>query len=143
MLPFSPEDLDTVTAIALENTAGVVPHLNEACVCEGMVVARLSVTGPWECDIEIAVEKGLAEWLTQQMWDQDTVQDDEVRDAVGEIANVIAGGVKGMTPQPGCGLTLPVVTIVQHLDEPTAGALRRCYSVMQKPIVVTTSVAAF
>jgi hypothetical protein len=139
MLPFSTEDLDAVTTIALENTAGVVPHPVDECSSDRWLVASLSVTGPWVCHIEIAIDAGLAEWFTKQMWDQEEVQPDEVRDAVGEIANVIAGGVKGMTPHPGCGLTLPVVSECDTLELPGTEHMRRCFTVMGKPCIITTA----
>lgn len=139
MLPFTPEDLDVVTTIALENTAGVTPHSVENALSTSWVLATLQVTGPWECHVEIAIDANLAEWLTKNMWDQEEVAADEVSDAVGEIANVIAGGIKGMTPAPGCGLTLPVVTVVDALPATSADHIRRFFTVMNLPLAITTA----
>ena len=139
MLPFTPQDLDTVTVISLENTAGVTPHSVDECSSSSWIVATLSVTGPWECHIEVAVDADLAAQLTKLMWDQDSVERDEVFDAVGEIANVIAGGIKGRTPSPGCGLTLPVVDSRAGLEALTNEHIRRYFTVMNRPVAVTTS----
>ncbi len=139
MLPFSPDDLDVVTTIALENTAGVTPHSVDTATSGSWVIATLQVTGPWECRVEIAVDAMLAEWLTKNMLDQEEVAADEVSDAVGEIANVIAGGVKGMTPAPGCGLTLPAVSVIDALPAPSGDHIRRFFTVMNLPLAISTS----
>jgi chemotaxis protein CheX len=137
MLPFTPDDLDIVTVSALEYTAGVTAHSVLDASAASWVVSTLSVTGPWECHVEIAIDADLAAALTRQMWDQDVVADDEVCDAVGEIANVIAGGIKGMTPTPGCGLTLPVTLHGNVSATPETAHLRRYFHVMSKAVCVT------
>lgn len=137
MFPFTQEDVDVVTTIALENTAGVTPHVSDTGESSSWIVAALQVTGPWECRVEIAVDAALAETLTKIMWDQDVVTTDDVRDAVGEIANVVAGGVKGMTPSPGCGLTLPTVASLEALSAPKSTHIRRFFTAMSLPLSVT------
>ena len=65
----------------------------------------------------------------------DPVAADDLRDALGEVANVIGGNIKGLMPQPG-SLTLPVV----ELDDPApAGALlwERPLLWYQDPVVIS------
>lgn len=140
MVPFASEDLDIVTVASLEYTAGVTAHAADHATAPTWVISRLSVTGPWECGVEVAIDADLARMLTSLMWEQEAVLDDDVCDAVGEIANVIAGGIKGMTPVPGCGLTLPVTTFANLAPAPAAPTqLRRHFLVMSKAVVVTTT----
>ena len=138
MTPFTPEDLDIVTIAALEYTAGVTAHTAEEAAAPGWTISQLAVTGPWECSVEVAIDSDLARTLTSLMWDQEIVADDEVCDAVGEIANVIAGGIKGMTPVPGCGLTLPATTF-GVLASATPDQMRRSFIVMAKAVCITVT----
>jgi len=139
MLPFTSEDLDVVTISSLEHTAGVTAHLAKELSQTSWIVSKLSVTGPWECHIEVAIDADLALALTQHMWDQESVEHVEVLDAVGEIANVIAGGVKGMTPVAGCGLTLPETKQGVPSELSSTHQVRRIYHVMSKVVCVTAS----
>ena len=138
MTSFTPEDLDIIAISALEHTAGVTAHTAEEAVAPGWTISQLAVTGPWECNVEVAIDSNLARTLTSLMWDQEAVADDEVCDAVGEIANVIAGGIKGMTPEPGCGLTLPI-TAFGELTPATPEQIRRSFIVMSKAVCVTVT----
>lgn len=132
MTPFSNSDLDDVVALAFEHTAGVISHAVEtdlaAVDAHEWVTASLAVSGPWECSMSLCVESTLATSLTESMWDQADVSAADVDDAIGELANVIAGGVKGMTPHPGCELSTPVVT---------RGALPKMHATMQRSYLVT------
>lgn len=66
---------------------------------------------------------------------QDAVAPDDVRDALGEVANVIGGNIKGLMPQPG-SLTLPVVELDGQAPE---GALlwERPLLWCQDPVVIS------
>lgn len=66
---------------------------------------------------------------------QDAVAPDDLRDALGEVANVIGGNIKGLLPQPG-SLTLPVV----ELDGPAPGGAllwERPLLWCQDPVVIS------
>jgi CheY-specific phosphatase CheX len=106
MQTFSPDDIDAITLLAFEHAAGTLlapadqPGASSLC-------AFVDVTGPWVCRVVVCLDAELARVVAQRMWDDDAVTDDDVVDAVKEMANVIGGAVKGMTPLEGCGLTIP------------------------------------
>lgn len=139
--PFSDTDLDEVVALAFEHTAGVISHAVDAdltaVAAQEWVTASLAVSGPWECSMALCVEYSLASSLTESMWDQADVSAADVDDAIGELANVIAGGVKGMTPHPGCELSTPTVT---RGALPKSNATTcRSYLVANRPVVLFVS----
>ncbi len=141
--PFSDTDLDDVIALAFEHTAGVISHAagsepepfaTATATATEWVIATLAVSGPWECELTLCVESSLAATLTESMWDQNAVSAADVDDAIGELANVVAGGVKGMTPHPGCDLSTPAVSRGMLPSHSTT--MRRSYLVMNRPAVL-------
>jgi chemotaxis protein CheX len=78
--------------------------------------ASVSVTGTWGGHVAVSCSPSTAQALTAVMLrrGQDEVSHEDVEDAVGELANMIGGSVKGMLPPPST-LSLPHVV-------PAAGA---------------------
>lgn len=113
MQTFSPADIDSITLLAFEHAAGTLLDPSDqpatAEICADPICAVVDVTGPWSCRVTVCVDRELARVVAQRMWASDGVDDDDVADAVKEMANVIGGAVKGMTPLEGCGLTIPVL----------------------------------
>jgi chemotaxis protein CheX len=80
------------------------------------VSASVSVTGAWRGHVvvscsEVASRKAAAALLSI---DLDEVTDEDVADALGELANIIGGNVKSLLPEPSA-LSLPHV----HVDGPS------------------------
>lgn len=75
------------------------------------ITACVQITGRWEGAITVACSPGLATRLAGAMFamEADELGDEEIRDAMGEIANMTGGNVKGMAPGENT-LTLPTVT---------------------------------
>jgi chemotaxis protein CheX len=105
------------------------------------VSASVSVTGEWnghvvvECSAK-ASEQAAAAMLSIEATD---VTPGDVADALGEIANVIGGGVKSLLPDP-CALSLPhVVAAAGHQRLwPTVTEVCRLDATWQnEPIAVT------
>jgi chemotaxis protein CheX len=76
------------------------------------VTASVSVTGAWRGHVlvscsEIASKNAAAALLGIEV---DDVTDEDVADALGELANIIGGNVKSLLPEP-CALSLPHVHI--------------------------------
>lgn len=74
------------------------------------VTACVHITGGWTGAVSLALPAGLADHVAATMFalDPSEVSRDDVRDAVGEIANIAGGNVKGMI-EADCELSLPVV----------------------------------
>ncbi|MGI5236626.1 chemotaxis protein CheX [Dactylosporangium sp. CA-139066] len=77
------------------------------------VTASVSVTGAWRGHVlvscsELAAKNVAAALLGLEV---DDVAEEDVADALGELANIIGGNVKSLLPEP-CALSLPHV----HVD---------------------------
>lgn len=86
---------------------------------ETTITACVQITGDWEGAVTIECSPGLATKLAAAMFQMevDDLSEDEISDAMGEIANMTGGNVKGLAPGTNT-LTLPTVT------EGEEGALR-------------------
>lgn len=70
------------------------------------------ITGVAECTVQLTFTEKLSTRLAAAMFDMDESEVDELSlaDALGELANVVGGGVKALLPAPS-QLSLPVVTL--------------------------------
>ena len=74
-----------------------------------LVTCVVQVEGSWEGAIVLRVPQPLAVRIASAMFGGDaTPGQADVHDALGEIANMVAGNVKSLLPPP-CRITLPVV----------------------------------
>jgi|tagenome__1003787_1003787.scaffolds.fasta_scaffold20531697_3 chemotaxis protein CheX len=66
------------------------------------VLARVSVTGTWNGEVVVECSTPLARLVTSHLLlvAIDELADDDVRDVVGELVNVIGGNVKSVMPGP-------------------------------------------
>jgi len=62
--------------------------------------AQIKITGDAEALLSLHSEASFARHLaaTMYMADADTLAEDEIHDALGELVNILAGNVKGMVP---------------------------------------------
>jgi chemotaxis protein CheX len=74
------------------------------------VTACVHITGGWTGSVEVALPTDLAHVVAAEMFGLEVagLTREDVRDAVGEIANIAGGNIKGMIDEP-CELSLPVV----------------------------------
>ncbi len=70
--------------------------------------SAVTVSGEWHGMISVELPTGTAEEITRRMLMVDSTPDEDVADAVGELVNMIGGGVKSLMPGPSA-LSLPVV----------------------------------
>ena len=70
----------------------------------------VQVTGAWEGAITVHCSEELARTITAAMFgsEPEETTNEEVSDALGELANMIGGNVKALMPEP-CKLSLPTV----------------------------------
>ena len=70
--------------------------------------ASVQISGGWEGTVLVSCPEGLAQRVAGVMFDTESASDDEIRDALGEIANMTAGNVKALV-ESYCRLSLPMV----------------------------------
>jgi len=77
---------------------------------EGALSSSVSISGAWNGTVLLTCDGDTARKLAAKMFELplDTVSDEEVRDALGEVANMCGGNVKGLAPSPS-KLSLPIV----------------------------------
>jgi len=98
----------------------------------------VDITGAWEGTISLAFSRSLGRQLTAVMLacKESEATPDLIRDAVGELANVLGGNVKGMLPGP-CALSLPRVEAGPSSDEDQTSAQRLWFDCAGQPFSVT------
>lgn len=88
------------------------------------VSAAVALTGAWAGRVVIACTAVAARYATMAMLGiaEADVAEADVTDALGELANIIGGGVKGLLPEP-CALSLPLVVTGDAATEPASAGL--------------------
>ncbi len=107
------EDVRTLTADACQMVLGLevlpTPAAPNASGAEVML-GRVVVTGAWHGAVTITCSTAFAQQAAERIFEgQGDASPDDVRDALGELTNIIGGGVKGLMPSPS-RLSLPVVS---------------------------------
>jgi chemotaxis protein CheX len=77
------------------------------------VTASVSVTGAWRGHVLVSCSEAAAKHVGAALMgiEYDEVVEEDVADALGELANIIGGNIKSLLPEP-CALSLPHV----HVD---------------------------
>ena len=70
--------------------------------------ASVQISGGWEGTVLVSCPETLAQRVAGVMFDTAAASDDEIRDALGEVANMTAGNVKSLV-ESYCRLSLPMV----------------------------------
>jgi CheY-specific phosphatase CheX len=70
--------------------------------------ASVQISGGWEGTVLVSCSEDLARRAAAAMFDAEEASDEEMRDALGEIANMTAGNVKSHI-EAYCRLSLPMV----------------------------------
>jgi chemotaxis protein CheX len=76
------------------------------------VTASVSVTGAWRGHVLVSCSEAASRNAAAALLgiELDEVTEDDIADALGELANIIGGNVKSLLPEP-CALSLPHVHI--------------------------------
>jgi CheY-specific phosphatase CheX len=87
----------------------MIPSATEPDQCSG-IGACVQITGAWEGAVRVDCSRQLAQVATAKFLGVTPaeVAIDQIRDAMGELANMSAGSVKPLLPPP-CQLSLPTV----------------------------------
>lgn len=82
----------------------------EELATQRTVTACVHISGGWHGSVSMVLPAGLAEQVASLMFDVPAAEltAEEVLDAVGELANIAGGNVKGLIDEPS-ELSLPVV----------------------------------
>jgi chemotaxis protein CheX len=111
------QDVEAITAMVLETTAGVtlVPATGGIPRDRPALSACVHVDGAWNGAALVECELPLARLLTAALFGRpvDDIEPEEVRDALGEITNIVGGNLKALLPAPS-RLSLP--TVVDGVD---------------------------
>lgn len=98
------DDLVGLTAAIWDSVLGmgaipVPPRLAET-IPGPRVTSSVNITGEWEGSVALTFSPPLCRRLASGMFglDDGDLDDELVRDAVGELANIAGGNVKGMVP---------------------------------------------
>ena len=77
---------------------------------DGFMQATIKISGVWEAELNIYASVDLATTMASAMFAAapEDLSDDEVRDAFGEVVNILGGNVKGGV-EGECKLSLPCV----------------------------------
>jgi len=110
--------------------------------CAGHVLTGcVQVTGEWEGAIVVSCSHKLAVDTTAFMFDMasEEVTSEELQDAVGELANMVGGSIKGLVPGPS-RLSLPTVIDGSNYHTKIPGSEKVVEAFMSsdgEPVVVT------
>ena len=111
------EDIEKIAAMVMESIAGVVlePADSEIPRDRAALTGCVHIDGAWNGSALVECELPLARRLTAVLFGrpEEEVSLDDVRDALGEITNMIGGNVKALLPSPS-RLSLP--TVVEGAD---------------------------
>ena len=88
----------------------LLPGDDDATTSPESVIACVQVTGDWEGAVTVRCSKEQASNMAAAMFGMDAadLSEEEIRDAMGEIANMVGGNVKGLAPGTNT-LALPTV----------------------------------
>jgi chemotaxis protein CheX len=111
------EDIEAIGAMVMESIAGVVlePTAGEIPRERPALTGCVHIDGAWNGAALVECELPLARRITAVLFDRPAgdVSLHDVRDALGEITNMIGGNVKALLPAPS-RLSLP--TVVEGAD---------------------------
>jgi chemotaxis protein CheX len=90
------------------------------------VCASVSLTGAWRGHVVVVCSANASREAAAALMgiDTDSVSDEDVADALGELANVIGGNLKSLLPEPSA-LSLPHVVSGEHVFWPAVSEVCR------------------
>ena len=107
---------------------------------EPSVTSCVQIDGAWHGALVMKCPMSLARTLTAQMFQAESDPDlDEVRDALGELANMLGGNVKALLPAPS-QISLPAVAIGSDYELSVVGTselARVSFSCDDQPLLIT------
>ena len=102
----------------------------EADICVNGIAGTVSFVGPISGIVYLILSDKLASRMTSAMLGSDEVGPNEVKDVVGELTNMVTGGLKNSLSQAGFETTLTIPTIMRSVESRI---------VMKNPVISTTN----
>ncbi|MCP3953201.1 MAG: chemotaxis protein CheX [Desulfobacterales bacterium] len=91
------------------------PYIKKEPVPEYEIAGIIGMSGGVSGCVVINMRKSLALQLVSELLDEEMTElDDDCIDAIGEIANMIAGNAKTDFPDENCSISVPSVVIGNH-----------------------------
>jgi chemotaxis protein CheX len=120
-----PHAIETLGGVATHVFASMVgqpllpvgPH-DAASQSHAEIVGTVAFAGSWTGYLAVVTSKAAAAAITRSLLGADTEDlDDQVRDALGEVVNMVAGGFRTRMSTPGdtWTVTIPMVATGDHL----------------------------
>jgi chemotaxis protein CheX len=110
---FNEEDIQQIVSDIWSAMLGIPIEAAPGVEIDGgrSVSGVVHISGDWEGAVAVNCPEPLARGVTAAMLDlqEDDLGDEDVRDAIGEVANMTAGNVKGLL-EGECRLSLPAVS---------------------------------
>ena len=106
-------DIEEITGIIWQSLSDLPLERVDDAHLEGApaVTGFVSIDGSWDGAVMVRCPMTLATSLTTAMFQASSQPSfDDVRDALGELTNMVAGNVKALLPSP-CNLSLPAVAL--------------------------------
>ncbi len=120
-MPFTEDDLCKITTSVWESILGLDLQRCPQPVClanepERFMTGYTHITGAWEGTVSVQCAMGLARRAASIMFSKplESITESEMRDALGELANMIGGNLKTLMPVPSA-LSLP--SVIEGLDD--------------------------
>lgn len=125
---------ETIEEIAHQLWASLVPSegvvVPSACALEhlrrasGRITAAVSITGSCEGTIELSCSQALGRAIAAFMFarHETDLDESEITDAVGELANIVGGNLKSLLPPP-TALSIPTLTSGPAVSEEHSAVL--------------------
>ena len=107
---------------------------------ETLITGSIQISGEWKGLIVLYLHPVLGDEFAKKMFslEQGQISEDELRDAVGEIVNMVGGNLKSVLPQPSY-LGLPIIAL--NGNKPQFPSTRECsrivFECMGKNFAVT------
>jgi len=143
-IALSPSDVEQVTqtvwmALVEQELSRTTEDETDISGC--FLTGCVQITGEWEGAIVVSCSHELAVNTTAFMFDMESseVTPEDLQDAVGELANMVGGSLKGLVPGPS-RLSLPTVIDGSDYSTRIPGSeqlVRACLNSQGEPIIVT------
>ena len=135
------ETIDQITTDVCDSMLGLtlVPSRVEQQPSENVIVGTVRIAGDREAEVEVFASEDLGQKIGVAMFQmsEDELADDDVLDAIGEVANMIGGNVKGCYDSD-CQLSIPEVERrpAAAVNDETSGHLDASFTFEGHPLVV-------
>ena len=82
---------------------------------ENTLAGCVQITGAWRGAVTLYAPKEIGKKIAATMFglDEAEVENQQIKDVIGEITNILAGNIKSLLPGP-CSLSLPSVAITDY-----------------------------